>query len=70
MKAESLLFMDSSSLSLFATGRTTGFVLELGHGLTTVAPIFEGFILPHALQKSNVGGKQITETLISEIQKE
>lgn len=40
MKAASLLFMDSSSLSLFATGATTGFVVELGHGLTTVAPIF------------------------------
>lgn len=67
MKAASLLFMDSSSLSLFATGATTGFVVELGHGLTTVAPIFEGFVLPHALQKSNVSGKQITETLIKQI---
>ena len=70
IKAASLLFMDSSSLSLYATGNTTGLVVELGHGLTTVVPVFEGFVLPHALQQSKISGKQITETLVHQIKQE
>lgn len=41
IKIQSLLFMNSSTLSLFSTGDTTGLVIESGHGLTTVTPIFE-----------------------------
>jgi actin len=56
LKINSLLMMNSSALSLFSTGATTGFVAELGHGLSTVIPVFEGFVLPHALQQSDVSG--------------
>jgi actin-related protein len=32
--------MNSSTLSLFSTGATTGFVTEIGHGTTTVVPVY------------------------------
>ena len=41
IKIQSLLFMNSATLSLFSTGETSGLVVESGHGLTTVSPIFE-----------------------------
>lgn len=41
IKIQSLLFMNSATLSLFSTGETTGLVVESGHGLTTVTPVFE-----------------------------
>ena len=33
--------MNSASLSLFSTGATRGFVIEVGHGLCTTVPVFE-----------------------------
>ena len=39
-KVNSVLFMNSSSLSLFSTGATTGLVTEMGHGITTIVPVF------------------------------
>ena len=33
--------MNSASLSLFSTGATRGFVIEVGHGLCTTCPVFE-----------------------------
>jgi actin-related protein len=40
LKVQSLLFMNAATLSLFSTGATTGFVTELGHGTSTVIPVY------------------------------
>ncbi len=53
--------INSASLSLFSTGRTSGLVVDCGEKRSYVVPIYEGFPLYHALNKNRIGGRDITK---------
>ena len=67
LKVQSVLFMNASTLSLFATGAVTGLSIELGHAVNTVVPIYQGFPLAHALQHSDISGNAVSQALLSDL---
>ena len=48
-------------LSLYASGRNDGVVIDSGDGVTHAVPVFEGRVMPTAVKRSEVAGRDLTE---------
>lgn len=53
-----------AALSLYSSGATTGMFVNCGDGVTQMVPVYEGYILPHAVARLDVAGRDITEYLM------
>jgi actin len=47
-------------LSLYASGRTTGLVLDIGDGVAHTIPIFDGYCIPYTVSRQDFAGRDIT----------
>ncbi|NXA31129.1 ACT protein, partial [Eudromia elegans] len=47
-------------LALYASGLTTGCVVDAGDGVTHSVPVFEGYCLPHGVLRLEMGGRDLT----------
>lgn len=47
-------------LALYASGRTTGIVLDSGYDVSYSVPIYEGHLLSHAALRLNIAGSQLS----------
>lgn len=58
-----LYFSVQAVLALYASGKTTGIVLDSGDGVTHTVPIFNGFAVSSAIQRIDLAGRDVTEHL-------
>lgn len=69
LRVPALYVSPPAVLSLYASGRTTGLVLDVGEGVTHAIPVYEGLALQHAIQRSDVAGRAVTQHLQRSLRK-
>lgn len=62
-RTPALFFAPPPVLSLYASGRTTGVVLDIGEGVMQCVPVYEGYALPHSVTRSDVAGRDVSQHL-------
>ncbi|MHA1521951.1 MAG: hypothetical protein ACTSRK_17380 [Promethearchaeota archaeon] len=55
--------IDSATTAIFSVGLTTGLSMELGSGISTIAPIMDGTLYDPSIRRLNIAGSDVEEYL-------
>tara|TARA_R110002050_G_scaffold139938_11_gene264524 strand:+ start:2231 stop:2911 length:681 start_codon:yes stop_codon:yes gene_type:complete len=55
--------------SCFASGRSTGLVLDVGGDVATVTPVYDGYVLKKGVFRSSLAGNRLSDELLQAVQK-
>jgi len=59
--------VDKSVMSAFSCGRGTALVVDAGHELTSVIPVYDGFVLRKAVQRQPSAGHLLSQVILDTI---
>lgn len=62
-KVPSFFVFTQAVLALYASGRTTGLVVDSGDGVTHVVVIYDGYSIQHATHRMDLAGRSLTDYL-------
>ena len=62
--AAAVYLSSQAVLSLYATGRTSGMVVDSGGSVTHLVPIYEGHFLDYAVSHLDIAGRYLTDYLL------
>ena len=62
-RVQGLYISNPGVLSLYSYGKFTGIVVDLGHGVSQIVPVFDGVALSHAVMRYNLGGRDLIEEI-------
>ena len=68
--APALAIGNTSVLSLYATGRSTGVVVDSGAGRTHIGPVWEGYSLQHFCRRIDFAGDDMTAEIQHQLRSE
>jgi actin-related protein len=64
LQMPAVFFAKDATLACYACGRTTGTVVDIGYGGTTVTPVYEGYVEQKGIRRSPIGTMEMDERIL------
>lgn len=63
MQSPALYIAPQPLLSLYSVGKDTGIVVEIGDGVSSYFPVYDGFAMTPHIKRVDLGGREVTSYL-------
>lgn len=64
LKMPAVFLARDATLACYACGRTTGTVVDMGYGGTTVTPVYEGYVEQKGIRRSPIGTLEMDQRIL------